>query len=70
MVSLHIATKFSRLSIGYCFKFQDRRHTGHTLEPISDTEYKEEVEGTDYKDIPCHGTQTELTKESNKGAEE
>jgi hypothetical protein len=36
------------------------------LELTTDTAYKEEVEKTEYKITPCHGTQMELTNTSDK----
>jgi hypothetical protein len=62
-----MATTSSKHNVGYCFKLKHRRHDeGHTLKLTSDTAYKEEVEKTEYKNIPCHGTQMELTNISDK----
>jgi hypothetical protein len=62
-----MATTSSKHSVGYCFKIKHRRHDeGHTLKLTSDTAYKEEVEKSEYKIIPCRGTQMELTTKSDK----
>jgi hypothetical protein len=62
-----MATTSSKHSAGYCFKLKHRRHDeGHTLELTPDTAYKEKVEKTAYKIIPCHATQMELTNTSDK----
>lgn len=64
-------TTSSKHSVGYCFELKHRRHDeGHTLKLTSDTTYKEEVEKTEYKSIPCRGTQMELTNKSKRGVEE
>jgi len=62
-----MATTSSKHSVGYCFKLKHRRHDeGQTLELTTDAAYKEGVEKTEYKILPCHGTQMELTSTSDK----
>jgi hypothetical protein len=49
------------------FQLKHRRHDeDHALELTSDMVCKEEVEKIEYKIIPSHGTQMELTNKSDK----